>query len=129
MPDLLPLPRYFVRWLYVPRENYKQMKRLLLLPILALLCAFSCHAPTPPPPPTLHSVSLQWAGNSIAVLYNVYRGPACGSYVLIGAATTPRYTDSTVQAGQHLCYVVRALDALGGLSEESNTAEVTIRTP
>lgn len=85
---------------------------------------------TPPPAPTgltvqsvaAGSVALQWTSSPGAASYAVYRSPVTGGgYVKIadGLGSTS-FTDTSVQNGIRSFYVVRALDAAGNESGDSN---------
>jgi glycosidase len=68
------------------------------------------------------SVSLTWSGVDGAASYVVYRSPVAGGYVRVGATTGTGLTDASVANGQRYHYVVRALDAAGNESGDSNDA-------
>jgi hypothetical protein len=78
------------------------------------------------------SVALSWIASTSPdiVGYNEYRGTTLGSYSRLTssplAGTT--YTDTTVQAGQHITYyyVVTAVNSGGVESADSNPASVTV---
>jgi fibronectin type 3 domain-containing protein len=79
-------------------------------------------------------VALSWTASTTSTVtgYNVYRGSVSGGpYVRVNsspdAATT--YTDSTVQAGQTLYYVVTAVDGSGDESAHSNQVQVVVPSP
>ncbi|ADO68763.1 carbohydrate binding domain-containing protein [Stigmatella aurantiaca] len=72
---------------------------------------------------TATSVSLTWNAVTDAsgvVGYNVYRGG-----VLVGAPTSPSYTDTGLSTGTTYSYTVRARDAAGNLSASSAALSVT----
>ena len=73
-------------------------------------------------------VSLSWDAVAGAAGYAVYRSPVThGGYVRIGttAGTTLADEDATLRSGQRYHYVVRALDAPGKESADSNEAAAT----
>ena len=91
-----------------------------------------CHGRTPAPsgrpakPTLLHAVpgkggvTLTWApgtGGTSAVGYLVLRGEE-----RLAFTTTPTYVDKTLPAGASVLYTVRAIDAGGSVSLESDTA-------
>ncbi|AXI76799.1 DUF4832 domain-containing protein [Peterkaempfera bronchialis] len=88
---------------------------------------------TPPTAPTLTatghtaaSVSLSWSGatDNVGVTgYDVYRS---GS--LVGSTASTTYTDTGLTAGTAYSYTVRARDAAGNVSADSNRVTVTTDT-
>ena len=75
-------------------------------------------------------VELAWTGVAGAASYAVYRSPVTrGGHELVGTATGTTFTDSTVQNGQRVFYVVRALDAAGNEGPASNEAAATPSFP
>jgi len=83
--------------------------------------------------PVQHSVDLSWTASTSAVAgYNIYRattagGPYTKLNVTMSAATA--YTDSSVQSGVTYFYVVRAVDAAGAESLNSNETTAVIPVP
>ncbi len=75
-------------------------------------------------------VSLDWDDNSDPDLagYNVYRSTTSGSgYSLVngGLVMTSDFVDSTVANGTTYYWIVRAVDTMGGESDDSNEATAT----
>ncbi len=67
------------------------------------------------------SVALQWNAVDGAAAYAVYRSPVTlGGYVKLGTVAGTSFTDTSVQNGIRSYYVVRALDAAGNESGDSN---------
>jgi glycosidase len=67
------------------------------------------------------SVALSWNAVGDAASYAVYRSPVTqGGYVRVGTSTGTSYTDMKAQNGIRSYYVVRALDAAGNESGDSN---------
>lgn len=67
------------------------------------------------------SVSLTWSPAAGAASYRVYRSPVTGGgYVPAGTTTGTTLTDGGLRNAQKLYYVVRALDAAGNESGDSN---------
>jgi hypothetical protein len=85
---------------------------------------------TPPPTPSAHTVTLQWAPSSSVVSgYYVYRGTTSGGpYMQLGLTQsgTTQYTDKTVQNSQTYYYVVTAFDANRNESAYSTETSATI---
>jgi fibronectin type 3 domain-containing protein len=79
------------------------------------MAAFRTSAGTSAPPPSKHTVSIDWdpSPSTGVAYYNVYRGTASGGpYNLLGRnITATSYTDSTVQLGATYFYVTTAVDA------------------
>ena len=89
------------------------MKKLLCLPILILLCAFSCHAQNGP---TVPSVVLSWTqSTTTGVTGNcVYRSLGSGTTpappaIFCSTTAITTYTDTTVTVGDVYVYAVTAL--------------------
>ena len=80
--------------------------------------------------PQKRSVALRWqASTTPNVRYNVYRGQLFGIYPdKLNEAPLDglTFTDTTVQSGMTYFYAVRAVDAKGEQSAESNEARATI---
>ena len=69
------------------------------------------------------TVALQWNAVGGAASYAVYRSPVTrGGYVKVGTASGTGFTDSSAPNGIRSYYVVRALDAAGNESGDSNEA-------
>jgi glycosidase len=76
------------------------------------------------------SVSLSWDAVPGAASYAVYRSPVTrGGYVEIGTVTGTSFTDDTAENGIHSFYVVRALDAAGNASVDSNEVDALPSLP
>jgi hypothetical protein len=79
------------------------------------MAAFRTSAGTSGPPPSKHTVAVDWnpSPSTGVAYYNVYRGTASGGpYNLLGSnITATSYTDSTVQLGATYFYVTTAVDA------------------
>jgi hypothetical protein len=80
--------------------------------------------------PQERTVVLRWqASTTPNVHYNIYRGPVSGVHPH-KLNSTPMdgvtFTDKTVVSGETYWYVVRAINALGEESRESNETTVTI---
>jgi len=69
-------------------------------------------------------VSLSWSAVADAASYDVYRSPVSGGgYVKAGSTSGTSFDDTGVVNGQHYFYVVRALDAAGNASADSNEVD------
>lgn len=78
---------------------------------------------------TAPQVSLGWSPSTSAVQgYNVYRGPAPGSYTKINTALDPNttYTDTTVSGGMTYYYAATAVNSNGQESTYSSPVEISI---
>jgi hypothetical protein len=79
------------------------------------MAAFRTSAGTSAPPPSKHTVSIDWnpSPSTGVAYYNVYRGTARGGpYNLLGTnISATSYTDSMVQSGATYFYVTTAVDA------------------
>ena len=103
------------------------------------ICSFkfaSCTSCTAPGAPTLTSatadcsgVALVWTpGTGTTLSYNVYRGTTSGGpYSKLGGmpVTTTSYTDATASAGTAYYYVVTGACDTSGLSESSNSNQLS----
>ncbi len=70
------------------------------------------------------SVGLSWNAVPGAAGYVVYRSPvSSGGYVQVGTTTGTSSTDTGLRTGSRIYYVVRALDAVGNESGDSNEVE------
>jgi fibronectin type 3 domain-containing protein len=81
-----------------------------------------------------HSVTLTWGASPSSGVagYRVYRGTATGGpYTAVNSALVSAlsYADTQVQGGLTYFYVVRAVDATGTESANSNEATAPIPTP
>jgi hypothetical protein len=78
-----------------------------------------------------HSVLLKWERPrepaSTVAGYNVYRSLSDGKYEPIAFVTATTYTDHDVRNGKTYYYLVRAVDAGGHESPNSNQVRVIIR--
>jgi hypothetical protein len=91
----------------------------------------SCAVGTSPVP---HSVTLSWVASTSANVagYNVYRGTSSGGpYTLQTSApiSGTSYTDSSVQGGQTVYYVVTSVDNSNNASTYSNEAVAALPAP
>lgn len=67
------------------------------------------------------TVNVQWNAVAGAARYNVYRSPLTGGgFVLAGNTTGTTFADSGLKNAENYFYVVRALDAAGNESGNSN---------
>ena len=77
-----------------------------------------------------HTVKLQWqASTTKNVRYNIYRGPRPGLHpekLNTAAIDGLTFTDTTTENGSRYYYVVRALDATGEESSDSNETFVDV---
>jgi fibronectin type 3 domain-containing protein len=80
---------------------------------------------------TTGQIRVTWTAstdNVGVVRYNVYRSNSSNTLgSQIGTATTTAYTDTTTVAGTFYVYRVKAVDAAGNLSSQSNPASATAR--
>jgi len=78
------------------------------------MAAFRTSAGTSAPPPSRHTVAIDWdpSPSTGVAYYNVYRGTASGGpYSLLGTkVTATSYIDSTVQSGGTYFYVTTAVN-------------------
>lgn len=103
--------------------------RLTLEPRSGVLLATYQADLTPPAAPTdlavtnegSMQVGLSWSAVPGAAGYNVYRSPVTGGgYLKVGHVPGTTFTDAGLRNGQVQYYVVRALDAAGNESDNSN---------
>ncbi len=72
-------------------------------------------------------VDLAWTAVAGAVEYQIWRGPSGGTRSLIGTSPSPTFADIGLVDGSPLDYAVRALDAAGASSPDSNLCSATPR--
>ena len=119
-----------------------------LSPDAATRTVLSSHGPLPlriAPPTNLSAtagtnrVTLSWnavvgeegAGIPSATSYRVYRSTTSGNYgtMPVGTSSTTGFVDTSAAGGTTYFYVVRAVDAVGGESLNSNEIRVTALVP
>jgi fibronectin type 3 domain-containing protein len=80
---------------------------------------------------TTGQIRVTWTAstdNVGVVRYNVHRSSSGGTLgPQIGTSTTTSYTDTTTVAGTKYVYRVKAADAAGNLSQQSNPASATAK--
>jgi glycosidase/fibronectin type 3 domain-containing protein len=103
--------------------------RVTLAPLSGLLLATGNVDLTPPAAPAnVHvtnegngTVSLAWNSVAGAAGYNVYHSPVSGGgWVKVGTSSGTNFTDSGLTNASTYYYIVRALDAAGNESKDSN---------
>lgn len=77
-------------------------------------------------------IDLAWTASSDNVGVTGYRvdrcsGANCSSFTQVGTSTVPSYADSGLTASTSYSYRVRAIDAAGNVSADSNTASATTK--
>lgn len=82
--------------------------------------------------PAATQINLAWTASTDNVgvtKYNVYRSTASTAAAVIAQPTGISYSDTSVTQGTTYTYYIRAVDAAGNISDNSNTVTSTIVTP